>query len=103
MAKLHREHASLVSDNQGKIPKLEIDVVGALEVVVYRNLFFRVGLVVPQLEDGVLGMSTLITGLPGELLDRVGLVICQIMSDNLKNASKTSTYHRPCLYASHGT
>jgi hypothetical protein len=82
MAKFHRELTIPISDNQGKIPVLEIDVVGALEVIVDRNLLFGVGLTVLQPKDGVLGVSTLIvvsgTSLPSELLDRIDLVICQV-------------------------
>jgi hypothetical protein len=83
MAKFHRKLTIPISDNQGKIPVLEVDVVGALEVIVDRNLLFGVGLTVLQLKDCVLGVGTLIVvsgaSLPSELLDRIGLVICQVL------------------------
>lgn len=82
VAEFHREHTSPISDNQWKIPILEVDVVGALEVIVHRNLLFATGLTVSQLEDGVLGVGTLIVvssaTLPGELLDCIDLVVCQV-------------------------
>ena len=43
MAQLHGEHTSAVSDNQGEIPVLEVNVIGSLEVVVDRDLLFGVG------------------------------------------------------------
>jgi hypothetical protein len=83
MAKFHRKLTIPISDNQGKIPVLEVDVVGALEVIVDRNLLFGVGLTVLQLKDCVLSVGTLIVvsgaSLPSELLDRIGLVICQVL------------------------
>ena len=71
---------------------MKVDVVGALEVVVHRNLLFRVGLAILQLEDGILGMGTLIvicrTGVPSELLDRIGLVVCNTCQRNWYNSSE---------------
>jgi hypothetical protein len=102
VTKFHRKYAGLVSDNQGKIPILKINVVGALEVIVHRNLFLGVCLAVSQLEDGVLSMSTLRsilrTVLPGEPLDRVDL---SIFSNGQPSSSNPEclTYHLACLDA----
>jgi hypothetical protein len=102
VAKFHGEHTSSIGDDQGKIPELEINVIGALEVIVHRNLLLGVGLSVLQLEDGVLGVGTLIvvsrSRLPSELLDRIDLVVCK-MSVIVDEINEESTYHRPCLYA----
>jgi hypothetical protein len=92
VAEFHREHTGLVCNDQGEIPELKVDVVGALEVVVHRNLLFRVGLAILQLEDGILGVGTLIvicgTGVPSELLDRIGLVVCNTCQRNWYNSSE---------------
>jgi hypothetical protein len=84
VAEFHGEHASPIGDDQGKIPELEINIVSALEVVVHRNLLFSVGVTVFQLEDGILGMTTLSACLPGELLDRVDLVVYRIVRSMIK-------------------
>lgn len=69
---------------------MKVNIVGALEVVVHRNLLFGVGLAILQLEDGVLGVGTLVvicgTGLPSELLDRIGLVVCSTCQRNWYNS-----------------
>jgi hypothetical protein len=48
-------------------------------------------------------MSTLITvsgaRLPGELLDRIDLVVCNTVLEKLVQISRESTYHLLCLYA----
>lgn len=84
VAKFHGEHTSLVSDNQGKIPILEINFVSTLKVIVDGDFLLGVGLAIPILEDSVLGMSTLIgilrTTLPGEALNGVSLDICKNLS-----------------------
>ena len=79
VAQLHGEHASTVSDNQWKIPVLEVNVIGSLEVVVDRDLLFGVGCTVSKLEEGILCMATILSGLPGEVLDGICLVVCSKM------------------------
>ena len=85
MTEFHREHTGAFSDNKGKIPELEVNVVGALEVVVDCDLLFGVGLPILELEDGILSMGALIlvrlSSLPGELLDRIDLIVCKVVSD----------------------
>ena len=85
MTEFHREHTGAFSDDQGKIPELEVNVVGALEVVVDCDLLFGVGLPILELEDGILSVGALIvvrlSTLPGELLDRIDLIVCKVVSD----------------------
>jgi hypothetical protein len=81
VTKFHREHASLVGNDQREIPVLKVNVVRTLEVVVDGDLLLGVGLTIPILEDSVLGMGTIIgifrTTLPSEALDGVSLDICK--------------------------
>jgi len=85
VTEFHREHTGAFSDDQGEIPELEVNVVGALEVVVDCDLLFGVGLPILELEDGILSMGALIlvrlSSLPGELLDRIDLIVCKVVSD----------------------
>jgi hypothetical protein len=46
VAEFHREHTGSLCNDQGEIPELKVDIVGALEVVVHRNLLFGVGLAI---------------------------------------------------------
>ena len=85
MTEFHREHTGAFGDDQGEIPELEVNVVGALEVVVDCDLLFGVGLPILDLEDCILSMGALIlvrlSSLPGELLDRIDLIVCKVVSD----------------------
>jgi hypothetical protein len=85
VTEFHREHTGAFGDDQGEIPELEVNVVGALEVVVDCDLLFGVGLPILELEDGILSMGALIlvrfSSLPGELLDRIDLIVCKVVSD----------------------
>ena len=60
MTEFHRKHTGAFSDDQRKIPELEVNVVGALEVVVDGDLLFSVSLPILKLEDGILGVGALI-------------------------------------------
>lgn len=99
VAQLHGEHASTVSDNQWKIPVLEVNVIGALEVVENRDLLFSVGLAVSELEEGILCVATILNSLPGEVLNGIHLVVCSKCEQNEINLKRSLTHHRPCLCA----
>ena len=97
-AKLHREHSISGGQNQGKIPKLQVNIVLALVVVVNGDDFLsvsntRLGL---ESERSVLGIHTIhkifrILAIEGKALDGIDLLVWEQLANIKFSNSKELT------------
>jgi hypothetical protein len=73
--KLHGHVRISAHVNQWKIPELQGNVVGFVEVIIDADIFLGVLVTILELEESVLAVSTALNWRPSELLDGVDLVI----------------------------